>query len=146
MSTRVLMILNAIGCLLLTAVVVGQWAREHALKTQIKRYQYDMGSLQIRVDEEIEKREGVERDVVMLKDSLEQARKAIEAKDAQIAEREVVLGKLKQELELTQKQLEVWNKAVEERDRRIQALDADLLEAHKRLDEAIGRLKSQRSR
>jgi len=146
MSTRVLMILNAIGCLLLTAVVVGQWAREHALKMQIKGLQYDIGSLQIRVDEEIQKREGVERDVVMLKDSLDQARKAIEVKDAQFAEREVVVGKLKQEIELTQKQLEVWNKAVEDRDRRIQLLNANLLEASKRLDEAIGQLKAQRNR
>lgn len=146
MTTRILMILNAIGCILLTVVVVVQWAGEHALKAQVKRFQDEVGGLQIQVDDEIQKREGVERDVVMLKDSLEQARKAIEAKDAQIAGREVVVGKLKQEVELIQKQLEVWNKAVEERDRRIQVLDADLLEAHKRLDEAIGRLKSQRSR
>jgi len=146
MTTRILMILNAIGCLLLTAVVVGQWVREHKLKAQLDQLQHEVGSMQLQVAEQIEKREGLERDVEMLKDSLGQAQKAIESKDALVAEREVVIGKLKQESESAQKQLEIWNRAVEDRDRRIQSLGADLLEARKRLDAAIGQLKSQRSR
>lgn len=146
MTTRILMILNAIGCLLLTAVVVGQWVHEHRLKAQVNQLQHEVGSMQLQVAEQIEKREGLERDVVMLKDSLGQAQKAIESKDALVAEREVVIDKLKQESESTQKQLEIWNKAVEDRDRRIQSLNANLLEASKRLDEVIGQLKAQRNR
>ena len=140
------MILNAIGCLLLTAVVAGQWVHEHRLRGQLGQLQREVGSMQMQVDEQMKKREGLERDVEMLKDSLGQDRKAIEDKDVLVAEREVAIGKLKQESELAQKQLEVWNKAVEDRDRRIQSLNANLLEASKRLDDAIGQLKSQRNR
>ena len=119
MNCRALPILNAIGCLVLTGVIVLQWQRERALDGSLAQLKSELAS-------ESKRAADLERDIAVLKESLE----ATQQSAAQAAA----------------EQLTIWQTAVAGRDAKLRELDAALAATRQRLDAAIARLKEAGAR
>jgi len=140
MKSRALILLNAVGCLLLVALVVTQWLHERALQQDLEGRRLELAGVREDLQDERNRAFSLEKDVTMLKESLEQAgrslKEAEQEKEALMAE---VVGMRAKVLEANGR-LQVWEASVLERDQRIEALQQELLETRQRLDEAVRRL------
>lgn len=146
MSPRTLSILNAIGCIVLTAVIVSHWNRERRLDQTITRLSTELGTATTRAEKEAEQRAALERDIAVLKESIEATQQAAESTSRSLAEKHLLANRLESELGAARNQVSVWEAALKTRDERIRSLDADLAATRKLLDQAIANLKTAGAR
>jgi chromosome segregation ATPase len=146
MSSRVLPILNALGCLLLTVVVLVQWRKERAIDGDRLALKSELATWKQQAAEELQKRQALERDIVVLKESIASTQLAAESSAKTIAEKAELTDRLQTDLSAAREQVSSWETAIKERDERIRTLDAELVATRKRLDEAIAKLKAAGAR
>jgi septal ring factor EnvC (AmiA/AmiB activator) len=138
---KFLPILNAAGCLMLAGLAVVQWRKERTLDGRLHAVRVELGEARTAHRAEERRAAALERDIAMLKESLESTQKAAEQGARDLAEQGVEAEALRAELEAARVQVEEWREALAARDARIEELDAALAAARKRLEEAIARLK-----
>lgn len=146
MTPRTLPLLNAIGCLALTGVVVLQWRKERALDTSLQGLRTELAAANGKADEETKRRMVLERDIEVLKESIASTQQAAESAARDLAEKDQAAAQLQTELTAAREQLTLWEAALKARDERIVALDANLAATRKRLDEAVAKLRSAGAR
>ena len=146
MSPRVLPILNAVGCLVLTGLVVAQWRKERRLDATLAGVRTELVAAKEQAATEGTRRTALERDIAVLKESIEATQRAAEAATRTASENDLAATQLHAELAATRDQVAAWEAAIKTRDERIRALDANLKETRKRLDEAIAQLKAADAR
>lgn len=137
MTARLLTLINTVGCLILATVVVLQWMHEREMKRELEQRGDQLMRVVGERDAQLAKREALEADVAMLKDSLGAAKLALEARDVQLAARAVDIEVLNRRIIEAKAQLDQWEVAVRQRDRRITELEAALQAARERLDQAV---------
>jgi chromosome segregation ATPase len=146
MSSRALPILNAIGCLMLTTVVLVQWRKERAIDGDRLALKSELATWKQQAADEVQKRGALERDIVVLKESIASTQLAAESSAKTIAEKAELTNRLETDLNAAREQVSSWETAIKERDERIRTLDAELAATRKRLDEAIAKLKAAGAR
>jgi chromosome segregation ATPase len=147
-TSRILTALNALGCGLLIAVIVFQWQRELALGRVLKATTAQLEQASLRAADEAARRQSLERDIELLKESIAATQQAAEDNAKRLGEQTTAAAALATELEAARRQLAeaaervaAWEAAVQARDARIDTLTRDLTATRKRLDEAVARLK-----
>jgi small-conductance mechanosensitive channel len=125
--------LNAIGSLVLAFVIFSQWAKETRADAEAGKLRVEIAMAKEFAASENKRALDLERDIGVLRESLEATRQADAAK--------VFKSGLRQSLEDARQQNESWKKSLAERDARIAQLEADLAATRRRLDEAIVRLR-----
>jgi chromosome segregation ATPase len=146
MTSRTLPIINAIGCLVLTGVVVLQWRKERALDASLYGLRTELSAARGKADEEAKRRAALERDIEVLKDSIASTQQAAESVTRNLVEKDQAAAQLQTELNAAREQLTLWEAALKARDERIVTLDANLAATRKRLDEAVAKLRSAGAR
>jgi chromosome segregation ATPase len=146
MNSRVLPVLNLIGCLALTGLVVVQWRKERSLDGALSGLKTELATARHQAAEDAKHRTALERDISVLKESIEATQQAAESSARNLAEKDQLVNQLQTANASAREQVAVWEDAVKQRDERIQALDADLGKTRARLDEAIQRLKESGAR
>lgn len=146
MSPRALPILNAIGCLVLTGLVVAQWRKERLLDGALAGLGTELAAAHERAAGEAKRHAALERDVTVLKESIEATQRAGEAAALSLAEKEQATTQLQTELSAAREQVTTWQGALKARDERIHALEENLAATRRRLDEAIAKLKAAGAR
>lgn len=146
MSSRTLPLINAAGCLILTALVLFQWREQRVAESTIRTLKSEAATNRLKAEEDAKRRSALERDVSSLKESIQSVQQSSEAATQTAAEKEKLATQLRTELDAARKQLELWDAAMQARDTRIKELDAALGATRKRLDEAIERLKAAGAR
>lgn len=145
--SRILPIVNLIGCLLITGIIVAQWVKERGLGSRIETLTRQVADACGQYETERDRAAALERDVAQLKEAVESTVKA--RRDAEetmaktLAERDAQAAEL---AAATTKQIAAWEAAIKARDERIRSLDADLAATRKRLDEAVRTLKAASAR
>ena len=146
MNARVLPILNAIGCLVLTGLVAVQWLKERALNHDIDGLGNQLSEARRQAADEASRRSALERDIAVLKEAIESTQRAAETAAGDLAAKQQLADKLQADLTAATGQVAAWEAALKERDERIRQLDSDLAAARQRLDEAIAKLKAAGAR
>jgi chromosome segregation ATPase len=146
MTPRTLPIVNAIGCLALTGVVVLQWRKERALDASLHGLRTELSAAKGTADEEAKRRAALERDIEVLKESIASTQQAAESATRTLAEKDQAAAQFETELNAAREQITLWEAALKARDERIVSLDANLAATRKRLDEAVAKLRSAGAR
>lgn len=146
MKSRVLPILNAIGCLALTGLVVSQWRKERTYLQDQLLLQTEVTETKDRLKNETQHSAELERDIAALKETLELARQATEESTRILAEQNTRASNLQTELAAAREQIKTWETAIATRDAKLRSLDSDLTATRARLDEAIAKLKAAGAR
>ncbi|MCU0752364.1 MAG: hypothetical protein MUC40_04950 [Akkermansiaceae bacterium] len=136
MNSRVLPVLNLIGCLALTGLVVVQWRREHITDAVAAGLRRELATALQEIAEAARQRTTLERDIVVLKESIEATQQSAETAARGLAEKEQLNSALETELATAREQVAAWEAALRQRDERIR----------QRLDEAVARLKEAAAR
>ena len=146
MNARTLTWINAVGCLMLVALIVVQWRREYVADRELAGLRVALAEVTAKAAEESAHCEALERDLQVLKEAAEQSGKAVESgksasmtKDARIAELESALNRAGGDVDK-------WQSAIAQRDDRIRKLESELSEARRRLNEAVAKLKAAGAR
>ena len=149
-TRRLLPLLNLLGCLILTGLVVCQWLKERDLNRRIASLNQQLVTTRDQYDTEKSRATALESDIAQLKDSIESttaASKETEAALAQItAERQAQAVTTSDAQQTLQAQTAVWEKAIAERDTKLGELAATLTVTRERLDQAISKLKQAAAR
>jgi chromosome segregation ATPase len=146
-TSRLLPIINLVGCLLITGIVVAQWLKERGLDSRIESLTKQVSETRGQYEAEHKRATALEHDIAQLKDAIESTVQA--KKDAEETMAKALVERDAQAAALTaaaQEQTQTWQKAIAERDERIRSLNADLTATRKRLDEAIANLKAAGAR
>lgn len=131
--------LNAIGCLVLAAVVFTQWGKETRVDAVISKLRVEAAVSRDLLESETKRAGNLERDIGVLKKSLEATqRAALEAADSP---GRLDDGAIRAELAVAREQVENWKAAIAGRDAHIRQMESDLTATRRRLDEAIVKLK-----
>jgi chromosome segregation ATPase len=146
MTPRTLVIINTIGCLLLTALVVVQWRGERKLGDTVATLRTQIAAAANQAAEDAKHRAALERDIAVLKETIEATQKAAESSTRALAEKEAIAERLQTELTAATEQVAAWETALKARDARIVSLAAEIDATRKRLDEAIAKLKEAGAR
>ena len=146
MKSRVLPILNAIGCLVLTGVIVIQWQRERAAGESLAKFKTELAVAHDLAATETQRAAGLERDITVLKESIEATQKAAEESAHLMEEKSTQTAGLETEITAAREQLKIWETAIAARDEKLRALDAELTATRRRLNEAIAKLKEASTR
>lgn len=146
MTPRALAIINAIGCLLLTALVVVQWRSERVMNGALGRLSAELATVNEQAAEEAKQRAALERDIAVLKETIEATQQAAESSARALVEKDALATRSQTELAAAREQVTAWEAALKVRDERIRSLDTDLSATRKRLDEAIVNLKAAGAR
>ncbi len=141
MTPRALVIINTIGCLLLTALVVVQWRGERELDETVATLRTQLSTAANQAAEDAKHRAALERDIAVLKESIEATQKAAESSALALAEKDALAERLQTELTAATEQVAAWESALKTRDERILSLSSEIESTRKRLDEAITKLK-----
>ena len=145
--SRFLPIVNLVGCLLITGIILAQWIKERGLDDTIKRLNQQLLTTRDDLNSEKTHASALENDVVQLKEAIESSLKARqeteEALAKAIAERDAqAAASVATANQSNQEQVKVWEKSIAERDEKIRELGASLAATRERLDEAITKLKA----
>ena len=146
MKSRVLPILNAIGCLILSVLIVIQWQRERALNESLAKLKTELAAAHDLAAAETQRAADLARDITVLKDSIEATQKAAESSARLMEENAAQTAGLETEITAAREQLKTWEAAIAARDEKLRALDAQLTATRQRLDEAIAKLKEASTR
>ena len=131
MKSQILPVLNAIGCLALTGVVVMLWNRERTADQERITLLSELTAARNQAADEARHSAALELDIATLKESIEATRKSA----AQSLMDQQTMASAAEE------QVKIWQAAITERDAKLRSLNAELTETRKRLDEAIARIK-----
>ena len=142
MTARTLPIINAIGCLALTIIVIAQWRKERVADGNLTALRSELATAKTQAAGEAAHRAALERDIVVLKETIAATQQAAESSAHALTEKDALAIRLQAELDAARAQVTAWEAALKERDDRIRSLDADLAATRKRLDEAVARLKA----
>ena len=142
MAPRTLTLLNTLGCLALTGLVVAQWCKERMIRGDLTETTRQLGIVRDQAAQETQRRAALERDIVVLKETIEATQKAAETSAHDFAEKDALANGLQTQLTSAREQLAVWEAAIKTRDERIHLLESQLTATRKRLDEAIAKLKA----
>lgn len=141
-TSRILPIINVIGCFLVTGVVIGQWIKERRVNGEIKNLRMEIASTQENYEKEHKRAETLQGDVNQLKDSIEAMAKAKMEFEASLAkDAEEHNARMQAENATAQEQTQLWQKAIADRDEVIAKLNSNLSATRARLDEAVSKLK-----
>lgn len=146
MKSRILPILNAIGCLALTGVVLLQWNKERAIEASLDARLHELAEVREQAASEAKRSANLERDIGVLKESVEATQKAAEAATLALAERDARALELTEEINAAREQIVTWQAAITERDAKIRELGGELTATRQRLDAAVARLKAAAER
>lgn len=146
MKARVLPILNAVGCLALTTLVIVQWKREHQSGIAAAGLRKELAASRAETVEEVKRCTALERDVALLKESIEATQQAAEQSGRALEEKEQLATSLQTELTTARGQVVAWQEAIKQRDERITTLTDQLNQTRKRLEEAIARIREAENR
>ena len=146
MKSRVLPILNAIGCLALTGLVVAQWSKERIDLRDSQKLQSQLILSQQVLADELKKSAALEKDIEVLKESIELTRKAGEQATLSLTDQSRLTENLQTELGSAREQITAWEAAIRERDAKLLHLNSDLIATRERLNEAISKLKAAGAR
>ena len=136
-----LTILNASGCLVLTALVVMQWNRERARDATLARIKSELFTSEKQVVTATKHSGDLERDIAALKESMEAMRVAAEDSARVAAEKESLTNGLQSEVATARAQVQSWQDAIAVRDAKLLELTSHLNATRQRLDAAISKLK-----
>ena len=141
-TSRILPIINVIGCFLVTGVVIGQWIKERRVNGEIRNLRMEITSTQENYEKEHKRAETLQGDVNQLKDSIEAMAKAKVEFEASLAkDAEEHNARMQAENATVQEQTQIWKKAIADRDEVIAKLNSNLSATRARLDEAVSKLK-----
>lgn len=140
MNSRVLPVLNLVGCLVLTGLLIMQWRKEHMLDQAAMVLRKELTKSQAETATETKRRITLENDIKVLKEAMEACQSALETTNTSLAEKQQHAERLGTELTAAREQVAAWEAALKQRDERIGTLDAELKKTRTRLDEAITRL------
>ena len=146
MNARTLTWINAIGCLLLVALVVVQWRGEYVLGREVAVLRTLLAEANAKLAEENTRCVALERDLQVLKDAAEQSGKAVESGKSSAMTKDARIAELESALKRAGGDVDKWQSAIAQRDDRIRKLDAELNEARRRLNEAVAKLKAAGAR
>lgn len=140
--SRLLPLLNLVGCVLITGLILFQWLKERRMDHQINDLRKQLVASEEQYDAEQKRATALERDVAQLKES-------IEAAAASKRELEEHINKFTAEQNAAnatfatahQEQVQLWEKAIADRDDRIRQLNESLVATRQRLNEAISQIK-----
>ncbi|HEX5790662.1 MAG TPA: hypothetical protein VFY13_05890 [Luteolibacter sp.] len=143
MATRVLIALNASGCALLIVLLVASWNGERRLKAHLATLENQLAQSNEQLHKQIDRATALSADLDLLKQSLGNAKAALEAADKAQAGHNQQLEQARAQMADATRILQEWRTAVDQRDARIGELEAQLKATRERLDEAIARLKRE---
>ena len=146
MKSRVLPILNAVGCLILSALILIQWQRERAAGASLAKLKTELTTAHDLAASETQRATGLERDIAVLKESIEATQKAAESSARLMEEKTTQTASLEVEISTAREQVKTWETAIAARDEKLLTLAAELTATRKRLDEAIAKLKETGAR
>jgi chromosome segregation ATPase len=140
-KSRVLPILNTIGCLILSALILIQWQRERAAGASLAKLKTELAAAHDLAAAKTQRAADLARDIAVLKESIEATQKAAEASARLMEEKTTQTASLEVEISTAREQVKTWETAIAARDEKLLALAAELTATRKRLDEAIAKLK-----
>lgn len=146
MKIRILPILNAIGCLVLSLVVASQWLKERKTDQNLLEVRNNLTAAMDFSAAETRRATALERDIAVLKESIEATQKSAEEAARAAAENATQATGLETELTAAREQVKSWEAALTERDAKLRSLNDDLTATRKRLDTAIASLKAAGAR
>ncbi|MES2474789.1 MAG: hypothetical protein V4640_03340 [Verrucomicrobiota bacterium] len=147
MTSRILPILNLIGCILVTGVIVAQWRKEKDLGERVSSISKELSNSREQTAEAEKRALALEGDVAQLKESIEAtaaARLLAEEEAAKIATEHN--QKMAEFTTAATEQVKTWQDAITARDEKIKELNATLSATRSRLDNAIAKLKEAGAR
>lgn len=141
MNPRSLPMINALGCLVLAAVVFSQWGKESRADAATSHLRSELAAAGVHAETDAKRIADLERDIAVLKQSFEATRLA-----AAVAQKRSGPAGTEGELTAAREQVETWKSSLADRDSRISELEAELVTTRRRLDEAVVRLKQAGAR
>ena len=141
MSPRSLPILNALGGLVLTGIVVAQWLRERDQNGELLATRDQLAAATQLAHSEADRRKTLEKDLAVLKEAIAATQQSAETTTRELGEQATLNQSLKTELETARTQVTAWETALKERDKRISDLTTDLSATRQRLTQAVEKLK-----
>ncbi len=142
MKSRSLPIINAVGCLVLTALVASQWLKERKSDQALTATQSELSAAKEFSASESQRATALERDIAVLKESIAATQKSAEEAALAAATNATAANVLETEVTAAREQVKAWEAALAERDAKLRSLDAELIVTRQRLDAAIAKLKS----
>lgn len=139
MKSRVLPIVNAIGCLALTGLVVSQWRQERVRIQENLQLHSELSLVRDQLATETTRSAALERDISALKESIELSRKSTAESANALVERD-------KQLSAARESIQTWEAAITARDAKLRELHEELVSTRARLDEAVARLKAAGAR
>jgi chromosome segregation ATPase len=146
MNARLLPVLNVIGCLALTALIIVQWRKEHVLDRAAAGLRQQLADSRAETATEATRRTALERDITILKESIEATQQAAEKSTRELEEQRKLAATLQSEVTVAREQIINWQEAIKQRDDRIIILTDELTRTRQRLEEAIARLREAANR
>ena len=146
MKSRFLPFINALGCLALAGVILVQWNKERALDGTISQLRSELSEARAAADAQRQRMASLERDISVLKESLEATQQATEVATRALEEKEAAGELLVGELAAVRAQVALWQEAIAGRDEKIRELGEELVATRARLDTALVRLKEAGAR
>jgi DNA repair exonuclease SbcCD ATPase subunit len=95
---------------------------------------------------EATRRTALERDITILKESIEATQQAAEKSTRELEEQRKLAATLQSEVTVAREQIINWQEAIKQRDDRIIILTDELTRTRQRLEEAIARLREAANR
>jgi chromosome segregation ATPase len=145
-KNRVLTLLNAIGCVVLTALVAFQWSKERVSHRSIQDLKSVLAESQFQHAEEVRKTAALVRDISVLKEAIASTQAVAEAAAKDTATHSTQVAQLRTELTTARDQAKLWETSIAERDAKLTELNLELISSRRRLDEAIVKLKAAGAR
>lgn len=146
MNARTITWINAIGCLVLVALVVVQWRGEYVSGRELANLKNSLAEANTKAAEETARCVALERDLQVLKDAAEQSGKAVESGKSVAMTKDTRIAELEAALKQAGGDVGKWQAAIAQRDDRIRKLEAEVAEARRRLNEAVAKLKAAGAR
>ncbi len=141
--TRTLPILNLLGSLVLTGLIVVMWQKEQGLNAKNSALATQLASRDEQLALENKRTADLLLDITQLKESVESTARSHQELEASLtkitAERDALTSG---NVTAQASQANIWQTAIAERDAKIKELDTTLTATRERLDQAITRLKS----
>lgn len=123
-----------------------QWNKERALDGTISQLRSELSEARAAADVQRQRMASLERDISVLKESLEATQQATEVATRALEEKEAAGELLVGELAAVRAQVALWQDAIAGRDEKIRELGEELVATRARLDTALVRLKEAGAR
>jgi chromosome segregation ATPase len=146
MNARTITWINAIGCLVLVALVVVQWRGEYVSGRELANLKTSLAEANTKAAAETARCVALERDLQVLKEAAEQSGKAVESGKSVAMTKDTRIVELEAALKQAGGDVDKWQAAIAQRDDRIRKLEDEVAEARRRLNEAVAKLKAAGAR